>query len=124
MLAVCRSAGVPARYVSGYLYTEKPPAGDGAMHAWVEAYLPGGGWIGLDPTHGLLVDHQYVKVAVGRAYVDVPPTRGMFRGPQEHTIAVQVRVTTDEAYSGVQAFRSSGAPRIPLNTRTPEYLNT
>jgi transglutaminase-like putative cysteine protease len=96
MLAVSRAAGIPARYVSGYLYTEKPPAGDGAMHAWVEAYVPSAGWIGFDPTHGLLVDHRYVKVAAGRAYADVPPTRGVFRGPQEHTIAVRVRVTAEE----------------------------
>ena len=100
MLAVCRSAGVPARYVSGYLYTEKQPIGDGAMHAWVEAFLPAAGWIGFDPTHGLLVDHQYVKVAVGRGYAEVPPTRGMFRGRQEHTIAVRVRVTAADSESG------------------------
>jgi transglutaminase-like putative cysteine protease len=125
MLAVSRAAGIPARYVSGYLYTEKPPEGEGAMHAWVEAYVPSAGWIGLDPTHGLLVDHQYVKVAVGRAYADVPPTRGVFRGPQEHTIAVRVRVTAaEDGYSGLQVFRSSGVGQIPLNTRIPEYLNT
>jgi transglutaminase-like putative cysteine protease len=100
MLAVCRAAGIPARYVSGYLYTEKAPEGGGAMHAWVEAFLPSCGWIGFDPTHGLLVDHHYVKVAVGRAYADVPPTRGVFRGPQEHTIAVRVRVTAAGEESG------------------------
>lgn len=103
MLAVCRCAGIPARYVSGYLHTEKPPEGDGAMHAWVEAYLPAAGWIGVDPTHGLLVDHQYVKVAVGRAYADVPPTRGMFRGPQEHAIAVRVRVTSEDSEGGLRS---------------------
>src|SRR5712692_9636910 len=76
MLAVSRAAGVPARYVSGYLHVEEPPGeparsdAGGAMHAWVEAYVPQSGWIGFDPTHGLLVDHHYVKVAVGRAYSD------------------------------------------------------
>ena len=124
MLAVCRAVGVPARYVSGYLYTEKPSEGNGAMHAWTEAYIPSCGWIGFDPTHGLLVDHQYVKVAVGRTYADVPPTRGMFRGPQEHSIAVRVRVTAEDGYSGVPALRASGAGRISLNTRTPECLKT
>jgi transglutaminase-like putative cysteine protease len=118
MLAICRSAGVPARYVSGYLYSEKPSVGDGAMHAWVEAFLPAAGWVGIDPTHGLLVDHQYVKVAVGRSYADVPPTRGMFRGPQEHTIAVRVQVTTEDSYAGAHASARSGMqpfrPMSPL----------
>lgn len=104
MLAVARSAGVPARYVSGYLHVESDPepggrggAGGGAMHAWVEAYVPSSGWVGFDPTHGLLVDHHYVKVGVGRAYSDVPPTRGVFRGPREHRMAVRVRVTAENA---------------------------
>jgi transglutaminase-like putative cysteine protease len=97
MLAVARSAGVPARYVSGYLHVEDAAKGHGAMHAWVEAYVPTSGWVGFDPTHGLLADHHYVKVGVGRAYRDVPPTRGIFRGPREHTMAVRVRVTATDA---------------------------
>jgi transglutaminase-like putative cysteine protease len=82
------------------------------------------GWIGFDPTHGLLVDHQYVKVAVGRAYSDVPPTRGVFRGPQEHTIAVRVRVTAEEGHPGVQVIRRSGINTIGnhhAGIRIPEY---
>jgi transglutaminase-like putative cysteine protease len=98
MLAVLRTAGVPARYVSGYLYVPEAARGtggeadEGAMHAWVEAFLPGSGWVGVDPTHGLLVDHQYVKVGVGRDYDDVPPTRGLYRGQPEHTLTSRVRV--------------------------------
>ena len=97
MLAVARSAGLPARYVSGYLHVEEPTAAHGAMHAWVEAYVPASGWVGFDPTHGLLVDHHYVKVGVGRSYSDVPPTRGLYRGPQEHTLEVEVSVKTVES---------------------------
>jgi transglutaminase-like putative cysteine protease len=63
------------------------------MHAWVEAFLPGAGWVGLDPTHGVLVDQHYVKVGVGGSYEDVPPTRGVYRGRPEHTLTSRVRVT-------------------------------
>jgi transglutaminase-like putative cysteine protease len=105
MLAVARVAGIPARYVSGYLHVEEP-VGEGAMHAWVEAFVPASGWVGCDPTHGLLVDHHYVKVAVGRGYDEVPPTRGVFRGPQEHTMSVRVQVTAQGEVNG--ALRTAG----------------
>jgi transglutaminase-like putative cysteine protease len=97
MIAICRSAGIPARYVSGYLHVEDPTQGHGAMHAWVEAFVPASGWIGFDPTHGLLADHHYVKVGVGRSYSDVPPTRGLYRGPQEHSLEVEVSVKEVDA---------------------------
>jgi transglutaminase-like putative cysteine protease len=126
MLAVARSAGVPARYVSGYLHVEEPADGEGAMHAWVEAYVPNAGWVGFDPTHGLLVDHHYVKVGVGQAYRDVPPTRGVFRGPREHAMTVRVRVTAEKAARSSQlvarsqttapANRSSRPPAPALAT--------
>jgi transglutaminase-like putative cysteine protease len=104
MLAVCRAAGVPARYVSGYLHVEDPAQDHGAMHAWVEAHLPNSGWVGFDPTHGLLADHHYIKVGIGRAYSDVPPTRGVYRGPQEQSLEVKVRVTA--APNGSNGWRA------------------
>jgi hypothetical protein len=63
------------------------------MHAWVEAFLPGSGWVGVDPTHGLLTDHHYVKVGVGHDYEEVPPTRGLYRGRPEHTLTSRVHVS-------------------------------
>ncbi|MBP7694158.1 MAG: transglutaminase family protein [Anaerolineales bacterium] len=90
LLAVYRSLGLPARYVSGYLYNH---GRDAASHAWVDVYLPGQGWLSLDPTHnGEQTDH-YVRVAVGRDYADVPPTRGVFTGNAHETLAVEVTVT-------------------------------
>ncbi|MDQ5853173.1 MAG: transglutaminase family protein, partial [Chloroflexota bacterium] len=83
MLALVRELGIPARYVSGYLYHHR----DGpqhlradATHAWVEALLPGLGWIGFDPTNNTLVRDRHIRVAVGRDYADVPPTRGVYKG--------------------------------------------
>jgi transglutaminase-like putative cysteine protease len=83
-IAVLRLAGVPARYVSGYLApprfpSEEAPVGPQASHAWLEAQLPYQGWIGFDPTHGCRADLRHIRVAVGRDYSDVAPLRGVYR---------------------------------------------
>ena len=80
-LAVCHALAIPARYVSGYLCTGAGENQAQASHAWPEALLPLGGWVGFDPTNGRLVDGRYVRVAVGRDYSDVPPVRGAYSGP-------------------------------------------
>lgn len=91
MLAVCRAQGIAARYVSGYLYT--PDNGQhAATHAWVDVFVPGEGWLSLDPTHNCLQTSYYVRVAVGRDYGDVSPTRGVYRGTAQETLAVHVLV--------------------------------
>ncbi len=90
MLAACRSQGLAARYVSGYLYNNGHTA---ASHAWVDVYLPGQGWASLDPTHNRAQTEQYVRVAIGRDYADVPPTRGVFKGKAKETLEVKVYVT-------------------------------
>jgi transglutaminase-like putative cysteine protease len=87
-LALLRMVGIPARYVSGYLYRDAPRELE--THAWCEAYVPSVGWIGLDPTHGELTGESHVAVAVGRSYADVPPNRGVYRGDAEEKIAVKV----------------------------------
>ncbi|MFP4096418.1 MAG: transglutaminase-like domain-containing protein [Cyclobacteriaceae bacterium] len=76
MLDVLCSQQIPARYVSGYLNQGKDFTGAARMHAWVEACVPGPGWLGLDPTNRRLVDHHYIKVAVGLDYEDYSPLRG------------------------------------------------
>jgi transglutaminase-like putative cysteine protease len=89
LLGLCRSLQIPALYVSGYLHT---PNAD-ATHAWVEVFLPEIGWRALDPTHNCQPDDQYVKIAVGRDYADVPPVRGHYKNTQQRTLEVQVRLT-------------------------------
>ena len=95
MLAVARSWGIPARYVSGYLFTKRD-AGDrsaeDATHAWVEAFVPGCGWVGFDPTNNILAGERHIRVAVGRDYNDVPPSRGVYKGPANSELAVAVAV--------------------------------
>lgn len=96
MIALCRAAGIPARYVSGYFHVEKPVVGsvddNSASHAWVECFLPGIGWAGYDPTHNRRVDARYIKVAAGRDYADVRPLAGAYRGKADATLEVSVKV--------------------------------
>jgi len=89
MLAACRLQNIPARYVSGYLYNNGHTA---ASHAWVDVLIPGYGWASLDPTHDTQQTGQYVRVAVGRDYADVPPTRGIFKGNAKEKMDVAVAV--------------------------------
>ena len=74
MISLLRALGIPARYVSGYIISE------GMMHAWVQAYIPGPGWVDYDPTHGRVVDEEYIAVAVGRDYADCCPIEGTLLG--------------------------------------------
>lgn len=113
-IGVLRRAGIPARYASGYLYdpsldpsgfagNSPNPAlitadrdftlmGTAASHAWVQAWHPELGWVGLDPTNDKLVDWQYVRVAIGRDYGDVRPVRGVYRGSPTQRLDVSVDV--------------------------------
>lgn len=93
MLALCRAQNIAARYVSGYLFapsSQRPD--DEASHAWVDVFVPEEGWVSLDPTHNNPQTPFYVRVAVGRDYGDVSPTRGVFRGNAQEELDVQVTV--------------------------------
>ncbi|HXA44122.1 MAG TPA: transglutaminase family protein [Candidatus Angelobacter sp.] len=89
MIGLCRALKIPARYVSGYLATETASA----THAWVEVFVPGHGWRGLDPTHDCQIDEAYVKIGNGRDYADVAPISGNYRGTLERKMTVQVKIT-------------------------------
>ncbi|MGI8604552.1 MAG: transglutaminase family protein [Verrucomicrobiales bacterium] len=76
-----RASGVAARLASGYLWegnSSGPRRAEGALHAWVEAYLPGAGWVGIDPANGIFCDHNHITAAVGLRPVDVAPISGRF----------------------------------------------
>ncbi|MCC6697220.1 MAG: transglutaminase family protein [Candidatus Hydrogenedentes bacterium] len=76
----CRAMGIPARFVSGYWHadTEREKR---HLHAWVEVYLPGGGWRGFDPSKGLAVSDQHVAIAAAPVPAGAAPVSGTFRGP-------------------------------------------
>ena len=99
MIALLREIGIPARYISGYLYHSggRDRSTAGATHAWAEALLPGLGWVGFDPTNDLLASERHVRVAIGRDYADVPPTRGVFKGKASQALDVSVRVAPSDA---------------------------
>lgn len=100
MIALIRQLGIPCRYVSGYLFhrvEDQDRSADDATHAWVEACLPDLGWIGFDPTNNLLVGTRHIRVAVGRDYADVPPTRGVFKGDASSELSVVVKVAPSQA---------------------------
>lgn len=97
MLAILRSNGIPARYVSGYIEACDPEQvpdpkliGAAASHAWVEVFLPGGFWWGLDPTNNQSTGERHVVVAVGRDYNDVAPMRGTYKGAVDQKLNVMV----------------------------------
>jgi len=99
MIAVARSWGIPARYVSGYLHVsgqsdQHLPAS--ATHAWVECRLPDLGWIGFDPTNRSLAGAGHVRIAAGRDYRDVSPTRGVIQGGGDSRLEVDVRMRADD----------------------------
>jgi transglutaminase-like putative cysteine protease len=93
MIAVLRSLGVPARYVSGYIHR---PNRESQSHAWCEVWLPDVGWTGFDPTNGCPVNRDFVKTAVGRDFTDVPPNKGVYRGAGDERVNVRVATRTLE----------------------------
>jgi transglutaminase-like putative cysteine protease len=94
-LGLLRTAGIPARYVSGYLYpNEQAKVGDtvaGQSHAWVEWWC--GDWYGFDPTNGVPAGQRHVIVARGRDYADVPPLKGVYHGAPSSHLGVTVEIT-------------------------------
>jgi transglutaminase-like putative cysteine protease len=96
-IAMLRSLGVPARYVSGYLRTIPPPGrprlvGADASHAWLSVYVGGGNWLDLDPTNNQQCLADHITLAWGRDYSDVPPLTGVFVGGGGHRLTVSVDV--------------------------------
>jgi len=94
MISLLRGLRIPSRYVSGYMaHRRSDRSAEDATHAWVEAWLPDLGWVGFDPTNNSLADDHYIRVAIGRDYNDVPPTRGVFKGGASSALSVAVQVT-------------------------------
>ncbi len=102
-IALARSVGMPARYVSGYLYADSQATGDIPeeaeveiqTHAWFEALVPGWGWWALDPTNPGPVAERHVKIGHGRDYDDVMPLRGVYHGDPDHELGVSVQISRD-----------------------------
>jgi transglutaminase-like putative cysteine protease len=109
LIGLLRHVGIPARYVSGYLFQEEQPIEEGpenrGSHAWIEAMLPQLGWTGFDPSLGQESDHRHIAASIGRDYSDVPPTRGVYRGEAEGELTYAVQVHPPEEPIEEDRFR-------------------
>jgi transglutaminase-like putative cysteine protease len=92
MVAICRSLGLPARYVSGYFYAANEP--DLASHAWVDVCLDVAArrWVSIDVTHSCLIDQRHVRLAVGTDYNACPPIKGVRQGGGQETMTVNIAI--------------------------------
>jgi len=102
MIALVRRLQIPCRYVSGYMFHREKTEGveiendrslEGASHAWIEALVPRLGWVAFDPTNNLVGGDRHIRVAIGRDYADVPPTRGVYKGEAQSELSVAVTVS-------------------------------
>lgn len=100
-ISAARLAGIPARYVSGYLMMTDTIDQD-ASHAWAEAYLPDIGWVGFDVSNGYSPDERYVRLAIGRDSADAAPMTGLRLGPARETMMVSVQVQQAQSQSQAQ----------------------
>jgi transglutaminase-like putative cysteine protease len=99
LMEMLRIISIPARYVSGYICTgQNGMRGEGATHAWAEAYIPDYGWLGLDPTNNCIANESHVRLAVGRNFSDCSPVKGVYKGAAKHKLEVAVTVDEDDNY--------------------------
>lgn len=115
LMQMVRMCGIPARYVSGYICpTDDISRGEGATHAWIEAYIPFYGWLGLDPTNNAIANENHVRLAVGRNYADCSPVKGVFKRKVASDLFVKVEISTS---------KQQEATIIPPNTFTGSNTN-
>ncbi len=96
LMEMLRLVQIPARYVSGYICTSKNGLrGEGATHAWAEAYIPDYGWLGIDPTNNCIANETHIRLAVGRNFPDCSPVKGVYKGASGHKLEVSVSVDDD-----------------------------
>jgi len=102
MIESLRTLGFAARFVSGYLYSPKRDQnrGGGATHAWVQVYLPGCGWIDIDPTNGIFGNRDLVTVAVARDHTQASPLSGNFVGDPSAYCSMKVNVSVTGQRAG------------------------
>jgi transglutaminase-like putative cysteine protease len=100
LLQILRTMQIPSRYVSGYICPNKNGLrGEGATHAWIEAYIPTYGWAGIDPTNNVWVTNNHVVLAVGKNFNDCTPIKGTFKGPAYQKLSVYVSVGYEDGNS-------------------------
>jgi transglutaminase-like putative cysteine protease len=120
MIGLARSMGIPARYVSGYVHPDAARfRGFTQTHAWCELLFPSAGWIGFDPTNRCIVGPNFVKVAIGRDFRDVPPNKGVYRG--KATESIDVKVHTEEMPQVPAELAAERVQSLPVPTYPAGY---
>ncbi len=100
LLQILRTMDIPCRYVSGYICPNKNGMrGEGATHAWVDAWIPGVGWCGIDPTNNTWVNNHHVKLAVGRNFYDSSVVKGTYKGAARQDLFVFVSVGYEDGHT-------------------------
>jgi len=114
LLQLVRMVNIPARYVSGYIYlNDELTRGEDSTHAWIEAYIPFYGWLGIDPTNNAIANENHIRLAIGRDYNDCSPVKGTYRGNVEDELLVKVQVST----------KSNNAMPSPTGDFVPSITN-
>lgn len=122
LLALLRLSKIPARYVSGYICPNKNGMrGEGATHAWVEAYIPFYGWLGIDPTNNCIANETHVRLAVGKNFSDCSPVKGTYRGTSNHTLEVNVSVSYEDGKTIIPEVEFEN---IPMTKSESNYKNS
>ena len=123
LIIFLRMFEIPSRYVSGYICPkDKEMRGEGATHAWVEAYIPNYGWLGLDPTNNCIVNDQHVRLATGRNFMDCTPVKGTYKGSGEHTLEVSVEIKNGTTR---KTLEKQGLPKFSYQAKNPgEPINS
>ncbi len=120
MIGLARALGIPTRYVSGMLHPEAGKyKGFTQTHAWCEMLFPSVGWIGFDPTNNCPTDDNFVKIALGRDYSDVAPSRGVYRGNADESIDAQVHseeLTTVPPELAAERYHALDIPAYPAGS--------
>lgn len=99
LLQMLRTLKIPCRYVSGYICpNQNGLRGEGATHAWIEAWIPNYGWAGIDPTNNIWATTHHVKLAVGRNFYDSSVIKGTFKGPSKQELYVFVSVGYEDGH--------------------------
>ncbi|HVW98477.1 MAG TPA: transglutaminase family protein [Mucilaginibacter sp.] len=118
LMEMLRMVQIPARYVSGYICTSRNNMrGEGATHAWTEAYIPDYGWLGLDPTNNCVANETHVRLAVGRNFTDCSPVKGVYKGSSNHRLEVAVSVDDENVLNN-----SDHTEAVPSAAATPSHL--
>ncbi|MFT3676947.1 MAG: transglutaminase family protein [Chitinophagaceae bacterium] len=124
MLELLRNTGIPCRYVSGYICPNKNGMrGEGATHAWIEAWIPGYGWTGIDPTNNVWVNNHHVKLAVGRDFRDCSPIKGTFKGPARQSLSVYVSVGYEDGAT-FEEINNVRMETLEADAPVPDYLES